>query len=140
MTEFSSDELNTFWSDIYFHLRYSYDGKITHQAIRILQLIDREKEITVKDVANHLSISHNTASAHIKRLIAKKLVTKIRDLEDERRVLIELTFEGAQVLKVNTTLDKQKLEVVLESLNEDETATVKSAFKLLSERSKRCLP
>ena len=54
-------------------------GQPFHQAIRILQIVSREKDITIGKVATELSLSHNTASEHIKRLIQKGFIVKERN-------------------------------------------------------------
>ncbi len=39
-------DINQHWESIYYHLRYEYEDNLSHQAIRILQIISREKDIT----------------------------------------------------------------------------------------------
>ncbi|MDX8045592.1 MarR family winged helix-turn-helix transcriptional regulator [Gracilibacillus sp. S3-1-1] len=130
---------NQYWTDIYFHLHYSHQEKISHQAIRILQLIDKKQEINVNNIASHLDISHNTASEHIKRMINKKYILKQRNPLDERKVILNLTDYGKEVLHRNTSLDELKLKKLLEQLDENEKRTIESALKLLSERAKECM-
>ena len=57
-------DINQHWESIYYHLRYEYEDNLSHQAIRILQIVSREKDITIGKVATELSLSHNTASEH----------------------------------------------------------------------------
>lgn len=135
----TSKNLNCYWTDIYYHLHYPHEDKINHQAIRILQHVEKQENIRVNDIADYLKISHNTASEHIKRIIEKALLTKKRDPLDERKVLLQLTNKGEAVLKKNTSLDEEKLEKILASLNADENTMVMNTFKLLSERAKQCL-
>ena len=61
-------DINQYWESIYYHLRYEYEDN--HQAIRILQIVSREKDITIGKSLLSL-VSHNTASEHVKRLIQK---------------------------------------------------------------------
>ncbi|WP_137789357.1 MarR family winged helix-turn-helix transcriptional regulator [Bacillus sp. E(2018)] len=132
----SSSKLNQYWTDIYFHLHYPHGEKITHQMVRILQLIDKKERVVVNDVATHLEISHNTASEHVKRMIHKNYIEKKRDHEDERKVILRLTHIGKKVLHENSSLDEQKLNHIFSQMKEDELELIIKAFKLLSERAK----
>ena len=136
---FSSSKLNQYWTDIYFHLHYPHGEKITHQMVRILQLIDKKERVVVNDVATHLDISHNTASEHVKRMIQKNYIEKKRDQEDERKVILRLTDFGTNVLHENTSLDEEKLNHIFSNMDEDEKELISKAFKLLSERAKSCM-
>lgn len=129
-------QLNKYWTDIYFHLHYAHEEKLSHQAIRIMQLIEKREGIAVGDIAAFLHVSPNTASEHVKRLIEKAYIMKVRDKKDERRVLLSLTKCGTEVLHRNTSLDEEKLAKVLTNLNEAESKQILEAFKLLSERVK----
>ncbi|MEC2054632.1 MarR family transcriptional regulator [Peribacillus psychrosaccharolyticus] len=130
--------LNQYWTDIYFHLHYLHKEKISHQVVRILQLVDKQEEIGVNEIASYLQVSHNTASEHIKRLIEKNYLIKGRDPLDERKVNLCLTDLGKEVLHRNTSLDEEKLERVLSELDDNEKNLVENALKILSERAKQC--
>lgn len=131
--------LNKYWTDIYFNLHYQHKEKISHQAVRILQLVDKQEKIGVNEIASYIQVSHNTASEHVKRMIEKNYLIKKRDLLDERKVILCLTETGEEVLYRNTSLDEEKLEQVLNQLNDNEKDTVELALKILSEHAKQCM-
>lgn len=133
------NKLNEYWTDIYFHLHYLHTEKISHQAIRILQLVEKKEEVGVNEVAAYLQISHNTASEHVKRMVEKTLLNKERDPLDERRVLLHLTKMGKEVVHRNTSLDEEKLDQVMNRLEDEEKEIIEQAFKILSEQAKTCL-
>lgn len=135
----NSSKLNQYWTDIYFHLHYPHGEKITHQVVRILQLIEKKDRVVVNDVATHLKISPNTASEHVKRMIHKNYIEKKRDQNDERKVILQLTDFGKNVLHENTSLDVEKLKHVFSKMDEVEQELILKAFKLLSERAKSCM-
>lgn len=130
--------LNQYWTDIYFHLHYLHREKISHQVVRILQLVDKKSGVGVNEIASYLQVSHNTASEHVKRTIDKGYLVKVRDPLDERKVILSLTELGQEVLYRNTSLDEEKLGKVLEQLNDDEEELVEQALKILSKRAKEC--
>ncbi|MDN4523311.1 MarR family winged helix-turn-helix transcriptional regulator [Fictibacillus fluitans] len=129
--------LNHLWTDIYYQLRYNHQEKITHQGIRILQVIEKEDEVGIKEIANVIQVSHNTASEHIKRLLGKKYVFKTRSSKDERKVILRLSEIGSDVLHRHSNLDEEKLkEILFEQMSDEERKLILEAFTLLWERAK----
>ena len=129
--------LNHLWTDIYYQLRYNHQEKIPHQSIRILQVIQKEEEVGIKEIAEAIQVSHNTASEHIKRLFEKKYVFKTRSIEDERKVILRLTDLGSDVLHRHSSLDEEKLQKVLfKQMSAEERESILEAFTLLKERAK----
>ncbi|MBY6036631.1 MarR family transcriptional regulator [Fictibacillus nanhaiensis] len=130
--------LNQYWTDIYFHLHYPHKEKISHQVIRILQLIEKKENVGVNDVAICIQVSHNTASEHVKRMLDKQYLNKRRDSQDERKVVLGLTDLGREVLHQHTSLDEEKLKHILKKMNDEELHLIIKALKLLSERAQAC--
>jgi DNA-binding MarR family transcriptional regulator len=137
---FDVNSLNKYWTDVYFLLHYPHKEKITHQVIRILQLVEKKENVGISDISSYLNISHNTASENVKRIIEKKYLIKKRDTSDERKVVLKLTNEGKEVLQRNTSLDKEKLNKILNNMTSEEKELVESAFRLLKEHAKNVRP
>lgn len=129
-------ELNTYFTDIYYYLHPTHDQTISHQSVRILQIIQKEDAVTVRFIAEALNISQNTASEHVKKLEKYSWIQKQRSEEDQRKVFLKLTYEGLQVVKQNTELDELKLQSALNKLSEKEKKQVLQGFRLLSEVAK----
>ncbi|MGE7947178.1 MarR family winged helix-turn-helix transcriptional regulator [Lysinibacillus sp. NPDC093688] len=129
-------EINNYFTSIFYHLHTTHEDSISHQSVRILQMIQKEDEVTVRDIAGLLNISQNTASEHIKKLERNGWVKKERALDDQRKVHIHLTADGLRVLKKNTELDDKKLQHALNQLSEEDQQIVLQAFRLLSEVAK----
>lgn len=130
-------QLNQLWTDIYYQLRYNHQEKLTHQAVRILQVIQKQEEVGIKEIAKAIQVSHNTGSEHIKRLLEKDYLFKTRSLEDERKVILKLTNLGNDVLHRHSSLDEEKLKYVLfNQMETEEREQVLEAFTLLKERAK----
>ncbi|PET56742.1 MarR family transcriptional regulator [Bacillus sp. AFS001701] len=129
-------QLNQLWTDIYYLLRYKHKENITHQSVRILQIIDKEDEVGIKDIAEGIKVSHNTASEHVKRLLEKDYVYKTRGEIDQRKVILMLTDLGKEVLLQNSSLNEEKLQQLLfEQMTEQERETILKAFNLMKERA-----
>ncbi|MGX9134080.1 MarR family winged helix-turn-helix transcriptional regulator [Rummeliibacillus sp. JY-2-4R] len=129
-------ELNTYFTDIYYYLHPMHEQTISHQSIRILQIVQKEKAVTVRFLSESLNISHNTASEHVKKLVNNGWITKQRNEEDLRKVFLKLTEKGLEVVKHNTELDEVKLQAVLNKLSDEEKFLILQAFRLLSEAAK----
>ncbi|WP_068984105.1 MULTISPECIES: MarR family winged helix-turn-helix transcriptional regulator [Lysinibacillus] len=129
-------DINNYFTSIFYHLHTAHEDVISHQSVRILQMIQKEEEVTVRDIAGLLNISQNTASEHVKKLERNGWVKKERDIDDQRKVNLHLTAEGLQIVKKNTELDDDKLQYALNQLSEQQQQTILQAFRLLSEVSK----
>ncbi|MGE7674420.1 MarR family winged helix-turn-helix transcriptional regulator [Lysinibacillus sp. NPDC094403] len=129
-------DINNYFTSIFYHLHTTHEDTISHQSVRILQMIQKEDEVTVRDIAGLLNISQNTASEHIKKLERNGWVTKERAIYDQRKVHLHLTAEGLHILKKNSELDDEKLQHALNQLSEEEQQTILQAFRLLSEVAK----
>lgn len=129
-------DLNNYFTDIYFNLHPVQEENISHQSIRILQMVQKKKNMMIRDIANELMISHNTASEHVKKLVKNGWLYKERSENDQRKVFLHLTDSGSSIVKKNTELDDNKLQIALSKLSATERAKVVEGFKLLSEVSK----
>ena len=130
------EKLNEYFTSIYYYLHPEHQQTITHQSVRILQLIHKEQDVTVRKVAEAFQISHNTASEHIKKLEQHGWVMKERSTKDQRIVQLSLSEQGMKMVKENTELDNEKLEKVFSHLTNEQRNQVQEAFQLLSEVAK----
>ncbi|MDD1515664.1 MarR family winged helix-turn-helix transcriptional regulator [Priestia megaterium] len=124
-------KINDSLTDIYFHLHYKHEEALTHQNIRCMQMIKKQKEVTVKDLSEVLDVTHHTASEHVKRLINKNILQKERSTHDKRIVYVKLTPYGEEVLQRNTELDEEKLEMILERFTTEDQERIIDAFSIL---------
>lgn len=67
---------------------------LTYPQYLVMTLLWRRNERTVKDIGDALSLEYNTLTPMIKRLEAMELVSRVRDLEDQRVVNVCLTAKG----------------------------------------------
>ncbi|KEK24676.1 MarR family winged helix-turn-helix transcriptional regulator [Bacillus gaemokensis] len=132
--------INKSWETIYYHLRHEYEDNLSHQAIRLLQIISREKATTIGKIASELNLSHNTSSEHVKRLIQKGFIIKERNKRDERIVNVALTTEGIQALTKHTRLDEEKLNILQAHLSTEEQQLIQKAFSLLAKEAQYAFP
>ena len=87
-------------------------------------------DVSVKDVADELTLEHSSASRLTKECEAAGLVERSRSLIDSRRVSLTLTEQGESI----ATTAKRVQFVMLDALTADWTATDIASFARLLER------
>ncbi|MCD7035705.1 MarR family winged helix-turn-helix transcriptional regulator [Metabacillus sp. GX 13764] len=130
------ESINKYFTDIYYHLHPVQKVLISHQSVRILQTVHKKQYVMIRDISEHLLISHNTASEHVKKLVVNGWLYKERSQEDQRKVYLHLTEAGFSILKNNTELDEMRLDAALNKLSASEKEMIVNALRLLSEVSK----
>jgi MarR family transcriptional regulator, organic hydroperoxide resistance regulator len=67
---------------------------VTYPQYLVLLALWEHDGLSVSDLGGRLSLDSGTLTPLLKRLESSRLVTRLRDAADERRVLIRLTVEG----------------------------------------------
>ncbi len=101
------------------------------QYVALLALWERD-DITVKELGARLYLDSGTLTPLLKKLEALKLLTRIRDPQDERNVRIRLTPQGA-ALKEKAYDLPEKLFCVT-GMTEDETTALRLRLTSLLEQ------
>jgi DNA-binding MarR family transcriptional regulator len=115
-------------------------GKLEHltpaqiQALLFLKYI-RPDAATVNTLSKYLSCKPATVSGILDALQSKKLVSRNRDTDDRRKVLLSLTPKGLRAVHVVENLG-QEVEEMISELGEEELEVL---VKLLSKMSKKLL-
>ncbi|MFS1516551.1 MarR family transcriptional regulator [Bacillus sp. SM2101] len=130
--------VNDAWTDIYYYMHMTHKESISHQAIRILQHLEKKGNLTIGDISKYMEISHNTASEHVKRLIHKGYVNKKRDNNDERRVYVFLSKLGLDIIHKHSRLDEEKLTAIFSSISPEQLQVIDQAFTILREEAAKC--
>ena len=77
-------------------------GVSNHRRIQILELLKKQPELSVFEIASELSINYKTASEHIRRLNQAGLVMKRNSGRDVRHALTDC---GKNILTFLRTLE-----------------------------------
>jgi MarR family transcriptional regulator, organic hydroperoxide resistance regulator len=117
------DKLIGWYARIYFacHRRHVRDPKTkkilsAHQA-SILDHLDEIDGTSLFALANHLGVTPSTMSLSVQRLVDDGYVRRERDPNDARRVQIRLTRAGVRIKQLQSVLDPQLVEALLERLS-----------------------
>jgi len=102
-----------------------------HQA-GILDHLDPGIPITVGELARRLRVTPATASLQLNQLTRLRLVVRERDNADARRVQLRLTEPGAQVRRLRSLLDPDRVREALGRLAPPEQEMVAAGLRLLA--------
>ena len=98
------------------------------QYLVMVALADRDEQ-TVSELGDQLFLESNTLTPLLKRLEAAGLVTRTRDLKDERVVRVRLTDKGRTVAREAACVPNEILE--LTGLTQDQLGEMQSALSKL---------
>lgn len=87
-----------------------YKGKITLPQVLILELLDKEQESKMKDIACFMGVSTAAATGIVERLVKYGYVIRIFDPGDRRIIRIKLTPKGAELIK-RIKLQRQQMVI-----------------------------
>ena len=69
-----------------------------HQALLAIQGYGGNRGVTIGTLAEQLQIHHHSTVGLVDRLETKGLIVRVRDPADHRRVVVQMTDEGATLL------------------------------------------
>ncbi|MGG2199236.1 MarR family winged helix-turn-helix transcriptional regulator [Paenibacillus validus] len=101
------------------------------QYVALLALWERD-DITVKELGARLYLDSGTLTPLLKKLEALKLLTRIRDPQDERNVRIRLTPQGAALKEKAYDLPEKLF--CFTGMTEDETTALRLRLTSLLEQ------
>ncbi len=70
-----------------------------HQLLLAIKGLPEEAEPTIGEIARRLQVEHHSAVEMVDRLEERRLVARLRDERDRRRVLVRLTAKGETLLR-----------------------------------------
>lgn len=102
------------------------DMDITYPQYLVMLVLWEEKLISVKELGNRLYLDSGTLTPLLKRLEQKSVLTRQRDPEDERSVLIGLTPLGSEMQEKARNIPDELSKCL--NLNRAESLQIKSVL------------
>ena len=102
-----------------------------------LLLLEEEKELTIKQIAELLGRSVSTTSRLVDQLVERDLISRREDEHDRRMKRVAITENGRKLI---STLEQRRADAqiaVMEFLSANERAEVARGMALLAEASLR---
>jgi len=101
---------------------------VTSRQVTLLWLVREHPGLSLRELAAHERISAPALSGHVDRLERAGLLERVRSGDDRRRVGLELTEEGARLLKRVRARRTTWLAQRLSTLEPGELAAVEAAL------------
>ena len=93
---------------------------LTHNDLRVMEFLDRKGILTMKELAEYLSLPMSTLTSISNKLVKNKYINRVRIDEDRRVVQIQLTKLGLQMIELRKNAHTSVSEELLKSLTPDE--------------------
>ena len=104
---------------------------VTSRQVTLLWLIRSKPGMSLRELAAEEGISAPALSGHVDRLENAKLIDRVRDARDRRRVGLTLTDDGERLLKRVRARRTTWLADRLRGLEDDEVAAIEAAIEPL---------
>jgi len=102
---------------------------LTGPQLLILQEVARRKEVTAGEIAKAISLSQATVTGILERMEKRELLTRTRNENDKRRIMIRLTKTGKKIIKNAPSLMHEGFVEGLNSLQDWEQTMILSALQ-----------
>ncbi|MCP6757576.1 MAG: MarR family transcriptional regulator [Fischerella sp. CENA71] len=99
--------------------------------LRSLAFLKRNPGASLSEVAEHLGVTCATASTTIERLVQRNLVQRTDHPQERRRVVLNLTEEGKQLLEQSQQKTRAHIAEILEDLTPEQVSQIEEGLALL---------
>ncbi|MGL1890897.1 MAG: MarR family transcriptional regulator [Spirochaetaceae bacterium] len=104
--------------------------------MHLLTVINNNPSFTISEIASHLYITNSAASQIVKKLYAKGLLDKKRNIENERVVILSPTKSGKEAINYFMNSQESALGELLKEMTEftpDQVETVGTFLSKMEE-------
>lgn len=118
-------------------------GGVTLSQCHTLMEIEKQTNISLKDLSERLYLDKSTTSRIIESLVNMGLVDREIPQNNRRTIIIKLTDEGVKVCEKINSENNQYFQKVLDSLSADQLEQFLNSFKIVvskmvEENNKKC--
>ncbi|MDM9383953.1 MarR family transcriptional regulator [Chlorogloeopsis sp. ULAP01] len=99
--------------------------------LRSLAFLKRNPGASLSEVAEHLGVTCATASTTIERLVQRNLVQRTDHPQERRRVVLNLTQQGKQLLEESQDKTRAHIANILENLTPEQVSQIEEGLTLL---------
>lgn len=106
------------------------DSGLTHQQITVIKLIAHNKQMTISELCDEMSLAKGTVSGIVKRLEEADYLEKIKSKDDKRNTYVRFSEKGLEFAKnfrenINDSFDNifkkctdEELEIMADNLRD----------------------
>ena len=102
---------------------------LTHNDLRVMESLDRNGVLTMRELAEILSLPMSTLTSIANKLVKNKYIDRVRIDEDRRVVQVQPTKLGRQMIDLRKNAHTSVSEELLKSLTESEQKEFLRLFK-----------
>jgi DNA-binding MarR family transcriptional regulator len=99
--------------------------------LRSLAFLKRSPGASLSQVADHLGLTCATASTTIERLVQRDLVKRTDHPQERRRVVLNLTAEGKELLEQSQEKTRAHIAEILQDLTPEQISQIEESLTLL---------
>lgn len=111
--------------------------KLSMSEIHVLEAITKTEEPTMTNVANKLGITVGSLTVSVNTLYQKGYVSRERDPEDRRKVIIGILPKAEEVLEKHNEFHNEMINSIFNDLKVEEDELLISSLRKLSSYFKR---
>lgn len=115
----------------------SQSSHLTMVQFEALICLKKNKQLHMKDLADHFSITMPTATSLVDKLIATKYATRKNDEKDRRIVKISLSKDGEKILQEAMKQRTNKFNKLLSYLSKDDKVELLRILQTVIEKSEK---
>ena len=117
----------------------AFPGGLTSPQFAVLHAIAHEGPLTQTALRSKVRLDRSTAADVVRRLVARRLITQVKDPEDARRRVVRLTASGRALYVESTKRATEVNEAMLAGLDAEQRAQLVSLLDSLLEHHKGLL-
>lgn len=113
------------------HMRDAGVLNLSVPQFRTLGFVSRDPQRSLSELAEHIGLTLPAMSKLVEGLVERKLVLRRDQASDRRRITLELTARGADLLQSAHAFTENALAQRLSTVCETDRCTIASAMKIL---------
>ncbi|MCX6719981.1 MAG: MarR family transcriptional regulator [Candidatus Staskawiczbacteria bacterium] len=107
----------------------------THEEIEVLKFVKKNKNTTMRAVADYLYIKPPSATSVIENLVKKGILKRVLNKGDRRVVYVLLTPKGLKLLQKKYKSIHKAIGKIFEKLNEKDKKNLIKIFEKIHEKN-----
>lgn len=112
--------------------RQPASGAVTFAQMRVLWIIDLEKDATLSRVAKWLGVTNSTATELVDRLVKARYVRREQSPEDRRQVMLSLRDRGRKMLADYAERRRERFQRLMRVVRKEDVDRMVSALETMN--------
>lgn len=119
------------------HMRQNADARVTVPQLRCLLFLRRHPGCSLGDIAKHLGVTTATTSTMVDRIVKQGLIKVTVPPDDRRRIALELSEQGATIVRHAHDVTLIKIGETLTSCSDEQLEQIHQALSVLRQLFRR---